>query len=228
MRTTIIPAAFIFLATLAGCENDASKNVQTTAAPSSNFLTAPLPANTNTATNSAPSNNNTVLPVSNNTSAASGINPAHGQPGHRCDIAVGAPLNSAPPGTTQTQKLIVPNPQVNSVNPNPATTTAATTVATTATTATPGMNPQHGQPGHRCDIAVGAPLNSAPANKTTAQTITPGATVNNGNNVNPPSIPVASTGNATATAPGMNPQHGQPGHRCDIAVGAPLDSKPKQ
>ena len=27
-------------------------------------------------------------------------------------------------------------------------------------------------------------------------------------------------------APGMNPPHGQPGHRCDIAVGAPLDSPP--
>ncbi len=24
------------------------------------------------------------------------------------------------------------------------------------------------------------------------------------------------------TAPGMNPPHGQPGHRCEIAVGAPL------
>ena len=29
----------------------------------------------------------------------------------------------------------------------------------------------------------------------------------------------------TQTAPGMNPPHGQPGHRCDVAVGAPL---PKQ
>ncbi len=27
-------------------------------------------------------------------------------------------------------------------------------------------------------------------------------------------------------APGMNPPHGQPGHRCDIPVGAPLDSPP--
>ena len=26
----------------------------------------------------------------------------------------------------------------------------------------------------------------------------------------------------TQTAPGMNPPHGQEGHRCDIAVGAPL------
>jgi len=31
---------------------------------------------------------------------------------------------------------------------------------------------------------------------------------------------------AQKTAPGMNPPHGQPGHRCDIAVGAALDSKP--
>jgi len=32
----------------------------------------------------------------------------------------------------------------------------------------PGMNPPHGEPGHRCDIAVGAPLNSKPATVTTA------------------------------------------------------------
>lgn len=44
----------------------------------------------------------------------------------------------------------------------------------TPTTAQPvkvgkGMNPAHGQPGHRCDVAVGAPLNSAPAKTTTLQ-----------------------------------------------------------
>ena len=32
----------------------------------------------------------------------------------------------------------------------------------------------------------------------------------------------------TQTAPGMNPPHGQPGHRCEIPVGAPLNSKPAQ
>ncbi len=79
----------------------------------------------------------------------------------------------------------------------------------------PGMNPAHGQPGHRCDIQVGAPLNS-PAGKPAAQPITtpvqqslPGA----------PSILNAPTSN---TAVGMNPPHGQPGHKCDVAVGAPL------
>jgi hypothetical protein len=30
----------------------------------------------------------------------------------------------------------------------------------------------------------------------------------------------------SATAPGMNPPHGQPNHRCDIPVGTPLNSPP--
>ena len=40
-----------------------------------------------------------------------------------------------------------------------------------------------------------------------------------------PSAMPSSTGNAQV-AGGLNPAHGAPGHRCDIAVGAPLDSKP--
>lgn len=86
------------------------------------------------------------------------MNPAHGQPGHRCDIAVGAPLNSAPakPATTTTTQTVTPAPA-------------------TATKTAPGMNPPHGQPGHRCDIAVGAPLNSAPAKPAATPTVTPTA-----------------------------------------------------
>ena len=34
--------------------------------------------------------------------------------------------------------------------------------------------------------------------------------------------PVQQSTTVAPTAPGMNPPHGQPGHRCDIAVGAPL------
>jgi hypothetical protein len=37
------------------------------------------------------------------------------------------------------------------------------------TTTVKGMNPQHGQAGHRCDIAVGAPLNSPVAAATNSQ-----------------------------------------------------------
>ena len=78
-----------------------------------------------------------------------------------------------------------------------------------------GMNPPHGQPGHRCDIAVGAPLNSTP-NKSIP---TPSAT-----NSSSPVI-VKTNSSAVVTKPGMNPPHGQKGHRCEIAVGAPLNSQ---
>lgn len=95
----------------------------------------------------------------------------------------------------------------------------------------PGMNPPHGQPGHRCDIPVGQPLNSKPAPSATqaAQNITV-----NGNNsvqidpnaVSPGKVMIDQNGKQVKTAPGMNPPHGQPGHRCDIPVGQALNSKP--
>lgn len=86
-----------------------------------------------------------------------------------------------------------------------------------------GMNPPHGQPNHRCDIPVGAPLNSPPG-KTAAMPNKPTMTIN-------PAKPqmVASNvspGNPGVTAPGMNPPHGQPGHRCDVGVGMPLPATP--
>jgi hypothetical protein len=95
------------------------------------------------------------------TITAPGMNPAHGQPNHRCDIAVGAPLNSP-----------VAKP-VNQTANTPVVPSIATPVQTTTQIETPaGMNPPHGKPGHRCDIAVGAPLNS-PVTKPATQTITP-------------------------------------------------------
>ncbi len=130
------------------------------------------------------------------TVTAQGMNPPHGQPGHRCDIAVGVPLNS-PPGTQY---------------PSPGVTSPTNVSSQTSTTPTaPGMNPPHGQPNHRCDIAVGVPLNS-PAG--TGKSTSPATSQLN--------IPAQST--MIPTAPGMNPPHGQPNHRCDIAVGVPLDS----
>jgi hypothetical protein len=39
---------------------------------------------------------------------------------------------------------------------------------------TPGLNPPHGQPGHRCDIAVGAPLGGSMMNdNSTASNLNP-------------------------------------------------------
>lgn len=87
------------------------------------------------------------------------------------------------------------------------------------------LNPQHGEPGHRCDIAVGAPLN-APATTSTIQpnvpTTVPAATTAAANTETKKVTP-----NSTPATAALNPKHGEPGHRCDIAVGAPLSSKPQ-
>lgn len=143
---------------------------------------------------------------------AAGLNPPHGQPGHRCDIPDGAPLNSAP-ATAAAQPVAQATAQ-----PLTVQKMAPTVVPATAPTAK-GMNPPHGQPGHRCDIAVGAPLNSKPTvQPANAKAVTATPTIQP-NLAQQPAV-------VTPVAPGMNPQHGQPGHRCDIAVGAPLNSAP--
>ena len=103
-------------------------------------------------TNVVNPNQATATPVP----VAKGMNPAHAQPGHRCDIAVGAPLNSpvaTAKNTPPTQQIT--QQQSQSVATDPANT-ANTPVVTTPTPE--GMNPPHGQTNHRCDIAVGAPL----------------------------------------------------------------------
>ena len=126
-------------------------------------------------------------------SSGKNLNPKHGEPGHRCDIAVGAPLDSKP---VQAAQAITGKPVV--------TQTINTKVAK-------GMNPPHGQPNHRCDIAVGAPLTSKP--------LKPATTVSTPQTTTAPA-PVKTAENQTGAK--LNPKHGDAGHRCDIAVGAPL------
>lgn len=125
-------------------------------------------------------------------------------------VPVNMPTVAAPniPGITSPVSLSQ-SPQALNVQPM-ATNVTSSPVVTPA-----GMNPPHGQPGHRCDISVGAPLNSKPVTTTSAPAVSPQQ------NVTMTEVP-----NKTVTAPGMNPPHGEPNHRCDIAVGAPLNSKP--
>ncbi|SEG29004.1 hypothetical protein [Flavobacterium urumqiense] len=87
---------------------------------------------------------------------AKGMNPAHGQPLHRCDIPVGQPLNSpvaTAKNTPVTQQITSQQSQSAATNPTKATTAPIVTTPTAE-----GMNPPHGQTNHRCDITVGAPL----------------------------------------------------------------------
>lgn len=84
----------------------------------------------------------------------------------------------------------------------PAQTEVNSTNSNAKTTAS--LNPEHGQPGHRCDIPVGTPLDQA-------KTL----------NTAPVSTGVSPVWSKNA-APVKNPPHGQPGHDCSVPVGADL------
>ncbi|SHH00116.1 hypothetical protein [Pedobacter caeni] len=131
-----------------------------------------------------------------------------------CVVLALSACNSSP---KQTQSVITPTPA--------GLPSASTPVA--ATGEKPANNPAHGQPYHDCALPVGAPLNAK--NNTPAAPGTPVAV---------PATPVAtqatpvSVTTSPATTPTsvpknqkevrLNPAHGQPGHSCAIAVGAPL------
>jgi hypothetical protein len=155
--------------------------------------------------------------------------------------------NAAPTEeVTTTDNLVVPaaSPQeqqtTTGVNTNSVMNNQPTSVSTVSAVPPPpptqtvakGMNPAHGQPGHRCDIEVGQPLNSPPGNKATpkpgaatvtqATTVTPAMTqLANGTTTSTPPAPTT----PVVTAPGMNPPHGQEGHVCAVPVGEPLPKK---
>lgn len=107
-----------------------------------------------------------------------------------------AVLESAPQELTLEQKRA----QLRNVAP----------VQTSNATATGNINPPHGQPGHRCDIPVGAPLDGGAATKKPVK-VTPSSGEQ----------PINLSGD-NAAKPAINPPHGQPGHRCDVKVGDPL------
>lgn len=108
----------------------------------------------------------------------------------------------------------------------PANATPAANAGTAATnSAKPALNPAHGEPHHRCDIAVGAPIDSQPAAQNAAPQMTPQAVPANAFNTNPiapTNAPSAAPVTATGPKPALNPAHGEPHHRCDLEVGAPL------
>lgn len=139
------------------------------------------------------------------------LNPAHGEPGHDCSIAVGAPLKQG------AKNIAAPQPQaVQTVSQASATVNNETQAAVSSVNSkAQKLNPAHGQPGHDCAIAVGAPLNAKPTKVVSATT--PQVNV---------SQPAASTTSAVPVlnekGQRLNPAHGQPGHKCEVAVGAPL------
>lgn len=106
-----------------------------------------LPSATTTDTTKSVWNNVNTAPLpslpstrpANASASVAGLNPAHGQPNHRCDIPVGASLN------TPIQPVQQAQPPMQSL-PSPGVQGSAK------------LNPAHGQPGHDCSIPVGQPL----------------------------------------------------------------------
>lgn len=194
-------AALLTVASFISCAGNKDKEVVDKSiipAGSENTTTQPVVTNANTATTT----NANMVPVAASTvPGASTVIPG----------ATSGTVNFKPQATNVIPQNVVPTA------PQTTTVTPATTTATA-----PGMNPPHGQPGHRCDINVGAPLNSKPA----PANVQPAVTTAIAAPAQPSNVTVKEVPNTVKTAPGMNPPHGEPGHRCEIAVGAPLNSKP--
>lgn len=91
------------------------------------------------------STENSEVQATDNSKATAALNPVHGEPGHRCDLPVGAPLDQAANTSVQQINTTTSNPNVSPVRVNGGDT--------------PSINPAHGQPGHDCSVPVGAELN---------------------------------------------------------------------
>lgn len=103
------------------------------------------------------------------------------------------------------------NTMVITPTPNGVPSASAAPPANQTTSAErPDKNPPHGQPYHDCTIPVGAPLASKPA-----------ANLPAAENAVPQAIPSGPQPNDNKEVK-LNPPHGEPGHSCAIAVGAPL------
>ena len=138
--------------------------------------------------------------------------------------AVADTITANAPVETMDGMQQVAAPTVTTTTTSPATVTTVapppSQVVTNQSGKKPTLNPAHGQPFHRCDIQVGAPIDSAPQQNPAPQ-MAPQQSSNSNFNTSP-IAPAAAPVQATGPKPALNPAHGQPHHRCDLQVGAPL------
>ena len=99
-----------------------------------------------------------VSPTAAARSEKPALNPPHGEPYHRCDIQVGAPIDSPAPAQNPAPPM-VQQQTPNSFNTNPISPSVNAPAASAQNIGPkPALNPAHGEPYHRCDLQVGAPL----------------------------------------------------------------------
>lgn len=137
---------------LAACTDRTERNLEKEAAATPNVNSLPAPISGTTDTSTAGANMAPAATAPANGSVA--LNPEHGQPGHRCDIPVGAPLN----GGAQTAPSAAPaQPQNMPAGPRVQSTPAPSS-APAKMSSQVKLNPPHGEPGHDCAVPVGQPL----------------------------------------------------------------------
>jgi len=223
MKTKYILVIGLYTAAITSCNSGIDQNAKpvTSVQPASSLINLPATDATPLVNPIDTNKPSVITSVSNPATAA--LNPAHGQPGHKCDVTEGAALSI--PATNKSLSNLITNTTPTTLQPqNPTLNNLQSQLPTSTLKTTGAVNPAHGQPGHRCDLTVGAPLSSA-ANTgiTTANTSTPPA-IQPQNPITTNSQPQLTIPSSKSTA-GLNPAHGQPGHRCDLTVGAPLTNK---
>ena len=137
-RFTLFAALILTGLSISSCSDSSSKE------PSSDTTSGVATESTPLPTMVDPS---AILPTAQDPASAGPLNPAHGEPGHRCEIAVGAPLNSAP---IEASTTITPG-----MTPGATPGMAPTPLPTNGSQR---LNPAHGEPGHDCAVPVGSPL----------------------------------------------------------------------
>ncbi len=145
MKKSVVAIAMVSIAFFAACGNgaDNTNETQNQEAVSEYSLEESAESGVNLGTNSGEMIDPSAAPTGG--SGEVRLNPPHGEPGHRCEIPVGAPLDSDPgnaAGLIQQQMIQdhAPAQQTPSGGQNQR------------------LNPPHGQPGHDCNVPVGAPL----------------------------------------------------------------------
>jgi hypothetical protein len=127
-------------------------------------------------------------------------------------------INSLTETASSTDDSFATNTPVTSTN-----ATTSNTIESNPFADLKGNNPEHGQPNHRCDIPVGAPLNTPPQNAMQVSNTPTTAPPPTSQPTNIQNAPMQNPMPIQTTAPGFsgkpNPEHGQPGHRCDLEVG---------
>lgn len=142
----IIPFALMGLISLSACTDRTERSLKQTApavapAPAPSTVSVPVPGSTDS--NGKPKTVDIAL------------NPEHGQPGHRCEIPVGAPLNSKPEDFKNNAAIQQAPAAMPQGGPRIETTIPA---GGSSTSSTVKLNPPHGEPGHDCAVPVGQPL----------------------------------------------------------------------